>query len=57
MKPLEFYRYNRTYIDRMSPTVIFWKDFYRYKFPSIDTTKLQTAFNACFYGATTPFCF
>ncbi|MBA0795949.1 hypothetical protein Gohar_006768 [Gossypium harknessii] len=34
----------------MSPMVIFWIDFYRYKFPSIDTTKLQTTFNASFYG-------
>ncbi|MBA0812952.1 hypothetical protein Gohar_026857, partial [Gossypium harknessii] len=29
---------------------IFWKDFYRYKSPSTDTTKLQTAFKASFYG-------
>ncbi|MFQ6656654.1 hypothetical protein Gotur_026665 [Gossypium turneri] len=28
MKPSEFYRYKRTYTDRTSPTVIFWKDFY-----------------------------
>ncbi|MBA0841544.1 hypothetical protein Goarm_004031 [Gossypium armourianum] len=34
----------------MSPTVIFWKDFYRYKFPSINTRKLQIAFNAGFYS-------
>ncbi|MBA0840711.1 hypothetical protein Goarm_003271, partial [Gossypium armourianum] len=26
------------------------KDFYRYKSPSTDITKLQTAFNASFYG-------
>ncbi|MFQ6634290.1 hypothetical protein Gotur_010476 [Gossypium turneri] len=50
MKRSEFYRYKRTCIDRTSPTVIFWKDFYRYKFHSTDTTKLQTAFNTCFYG-------
>ncbi|MBA0811036.1 hypothetical protein Gohar_002971, partial [Gossypium harknessii] len=40
----------KTYTDRTSPTVIFWKDFYRYKFPSTDTTKLQFAFNAGFYS-------
>ncbi|MBA0811123.1 hypothetical protein Gohar_003054 [Gossypium harknessii] len=34
----------------MSPMAIFWKDFYRYKFPSIDTIKLQTTFNVSFYG-------
>ncbi|MFQ6670328.1 hypothetical protein Gotur_035299, partial [Gossypium turneri] len=50
MKPLHFYIYKRTYTDRTSPTVIFWKDFYRYKFISTDTTKLQTTFNTCFYG-------
>ncbi|MBA0828613.1 hypothetical protein Goarm_013267, partial [Gossypium armourianum] len=33
-----------------SPTVIFWKDFYQYKSRSTNTTKLQTAFNASFYG-------
>ncbi|MBA0843349.1 hypothetical protein Goarm_000546, partial [Gossypium armourianum] len=44
------YRYKRTYIDRTSLTVIFWKDFYLYKFHSTDTTKLQTAFNANFYS-------
>ncbi|MBA0810747.1 hypothetical protein Gohar_002707 [Gossypium harknessii] len=34
----------------MSPTVIFWKDFYRYKSLSTSTTKLHTAFNVGFYG-------
>ncbi|MFQ6661786.1 hypothetical protein Gotur_029819 [Gossypium turneri] len=34
----------------MSPKVIFWKDFYRYKIPSTGTTKLQATFNASFYG-------
>ncbi|MFQ6645213.1 hypothetical protein Gotur_020067, partial [Gossypium turneri] len=50
MKPSKFYQYKRTYIDRTSPVVIFWKYFYRYKFLSTYTTKLQTAFNAYFYG-------
>ncbi|MFQ6643107.1 hypothetical protein Gotur_018611 [Gossypium turneri] len=40
MKTLEFYLYRRTSIDRTSPTIIFWKDFYRYKIPSTNTTKL-----------------
>ncbi|MFQ6645211.1 hypothetical protein Gotur_020195, partial [Gossypium turneri] len=48
MKPSKFYQYKRTYTYRTSPTVIFWKDFHQYKFPS--TTKLQTVFNVCFYG-------
>ncbi|MFQ6622041.1 hypothetical protein Gotur_001467, partial [Gossypium turneri] len=50
MEPLKFYRYKRTYTNRTSPTIIFWKDFNRYKLPFTDTTKLHIAFNACFYG-------
>ncbi|MBA0795948.1 hypothetical protein Gohar_006767 [Gossypium harknessii] len=33
----------------MSPMVIFWKDFYRYKILSTGTTKLQSVFNIGFY--------
>ncbi|MBA0856830.1 hypothetical protein Goshw_003721, partial [Gossypium schwendimanii] len=39
----DFYRYT-------GPIHRYKKDFYRYKFPSTDTTKLQTTFNANFYS-------